>query len=164
MPASVRSKFTLSITADAAGDFGEVTKSFPGFDIYWPSGTASNQADVPWIDERTLAGSANEDLDLQALTGADGASKSCAEVRMLVIYNPATNGDALHISPSASNGWTAWQADASDVVKVQPGTWQILGCGVNGSYPVSASNKSFNVANQDGSAAAYHILVAATSA
>lgn len=164
MPASVRAKLTASITADAAGDFGGTRVDIPGFDFFWPSGTGANQIDVPFYDVRTLAGSANEDIDLQALTGADGASKSCAEVRMLMVYNPSTNGDAIHVKPSASNGWTALLADATDVAKIQPGTWFLFGCGADGKYPVSASDKSINVANQDGSAATYHILVAGPSA
>jgi hypothetical protein len=135
-------------------------------DLLLSSGTTAGKADLKHSSIRSVSASSNEDIDLRALTDGQGNTLTgLTEVVVLAIVADAGNGGALHVKPSASNGWLGVLADASDVLKVQPGAFVVLGCSADGAYPVGASTKSINVANQDsGAAASYQLIVIGRSA
>ena len=165
MAESFRAKLTASITADAAGDFGSLPTDFPSLDVLFQEGTGANQVDVCIFDTVTLAASGVTNLDLQALTGADGASKSLAEVRAILIRNRSGNSSKLTLSPNSTNGWTSFLQDATDVADVPVGFTLVLIGGTDGALTVGASNKVLDITNTDGSnAATYDIMIAGTSA
>lgn len=92
---ALTSRITLELSASQTGsnDFGG-----PEFSplmrkvIDFASGVGANQADLLFVDERTLAASATEDLDLAGvLTDAFGATITMAEVVAIFIFADADN-------------------------------------------------------------------------
>jgi len=165
MAESFRCKMTASTTADANGDFGSVHTDFPSIDVLFPEGTSASQVDVTYFATVTLAASGVTNLDLQAFTGADGASKSLAEVRAFIIRARSANNSKLTLSPNSTNGWTGLLQDASDILDLPVGANIWIVCGTDGAIPVTASNKVLDITNTDGSnTATYDLMIAGTSA
>lgn len=166
MALTTKLRIALEAIQTANTGYGGGTKAELDVDWLLSSGTSANQADQKHQSIRSINASSNEDVDLRALTDGQGNTLSgLAEVVFLAIVADANNGGALHVKPSASNGWLGLLADATDVVKVQPGAFVLLGCTADGKYTVGASTKSINVANQDsGAAASYTLIVIGRSA
>ncbi len=138
---------------------------FPTQDLRLTGGTGTNQADKGAYDERSLAGTTSEDIDLSALTWTpDGSALALVEVRAILFHAPSTNGGNIEIKPSAINGWTALLQDPTDILELAPGATIVLFAPVDGGYMVTAANKSINVNNTDAGAATYHMMVVGTSA
>lgn len=92
---ALTSRITLELSASQTGsnDFGG-----PEFSplmrkvIDFASGVGANQADLLFVDERTLAASATEDLDLAGvLADAFGATITAVEVVAIFIFADAAN-------------------------------------------------------------------------
>lgn len=76
-------------------------------------GTGTDQADLMYWIERTVATGANDDVDLAAaLSTAFGSSFTAAELALLVIINEQADGTAnttdLTVDFSVTNGWTGF--------------------------------------------------------
>jgi len=86
----------------------------------WKTGTILNQADELWIDERTLAASSSETLDLSGLLSqAFGDTLSLAKVKLFYLHNTSTIvGDVLEIG-GGSNPFLMFK-DGSDIKPVGP--------------------------------------------
>ena len=83
-------------------------------------GTGADQADRSFHDQRTLAASASEELDVAGvLTDAFGTTVSLARVKALLVRNLSAD-DSLLIGGAAANALGLF-ADASDVLKLRPG-------------------------------------------
>lgn len=166
---ALTSRITLDLTASQTGsnDFGG-----PEFKprmrkvIDLASGTGANQADLLWVDERTVAASSSEDLDLAGvLTDAFGATITAAEVVAIFIFADADNtnnvvvGDAT--SPVPLFGGT------NPTFSVKPGGFFCVG-GPNaaGLLTVGAgSTDDLKIANSSsGTGVTYQIAVLARSA
>lgn len=157
------------VSDDPAGDaIGKVRDAFPDVDMLWPDGTGSNQADQFFYDERTLAGGANEDIDLKALPAMPWSAPSAinmAEIRAIWIRVTDAQPDALEVKPGAANGFLGFLKDASDILVIHQGGEMRLTNPIDGLMPVGASTKVLNFLNSHGSTALnYHILVVGTSA
>jgi len=84
------------------------------------TGTGAGQADMTWSDQRTLAGSATEDLDLAgSLTGPFGNVLTFARVKGLLVKAASTNTNDVVVSRAAA-GIPLFSA-ASDAIPVKPG-------------------------------------------
>lgn len=131
----------------------------------WTSGTGSDQADLMWSDQRTLAGSTAEDLDLAgSLTDEFGNTLTFSLVKGIVIYSAAANGDILKVGGDA-NGLVNWVASATDIVQVRPGGLLALFAPDATGYSVTAGTGDvLQVENADASAATYDIVIIGVSA
>lgn len=132
------------------------------------SGTSANQIDKIWHDRRTLAGGANETLDLiGSLTDAFGVTASFAKVKAILIYNrTTTTGVFLLVGGAASNAWAGGMlVDASDKAKVGPGGFLAWASPVDGYAAAAGSTDNLKIENGHGSTAAeYDIIIIGTSA
>lgn len=85
-------------------------------------GSGAGQISKVFHDQRTLAASATEDLDLAAsLTDPLGATLTFAKVRLLLVYAAPGNTNLVNVGGASSNGFITPFGDATDVVKVRPG-------------------------------------------
>ena len=126
-------------------------------------GTTANRADLAHKSLHTIAGVGNSDIDLRALLEVGGvAMTTLTEVVALVLENAGTG--LLSIKPSASNGWLGLLADATDVLKLQPGAKILLWAPGDGLYPVGALTKSINVANAAATSAVLTLTLIGRSA
>jgi hypothetical protein len=164
----------LTATQTGSNDFGG-----PAFTprvekrLQFESGTAAGQADILWVDERTVASGANDDIDLAGvLTGAFGASIVAAElVALLVINGPRSEGSvnttALTIGDAASNPIAGFLGGTDPTIgPIQPGGFVALGAGHASGLGVVTGGAAdvLRIANAAGAAATYQIAVLARSA
>lgn len=85
------------------------------------SGTGSGQADLIFHDQRTLAASATEDLDLAgSLADAYGTTLTFARIKALLVIAAAANTNNVNVTRPASNGVPLFLA-AGDGIPVRPG-------------------------------------------
>lgn len=85
------------------------------------SGTGSGQADLIFHDQRTLAASATEDLDLAgSLADAYGTTLTFARIKAVLISAASANTNNVNVTRPASNGVPLFLA-AGDGIAVRPG-------------------------------------------
>lgn len=106
---SLTSRFMIEITSKLASglDLKTVTSDLAKrYTLDLANGVAAKQANVIWDDQRTLAASAVDSLDLAGggLVDAFGAAFAPAKLRGIVIYSSPANlnnltlfGDAAHV-------------------------------------------------------------------
>ncbi len=166
---ALTSKITLDLSASQTGsnDFGGPTFA-PRMRkvLELASGTGANQADLLWADERTLAASATEDLDLAGvLTDAFGTTITAAEVVAIFVFADSDNtndvivGDAT--APVALFGGT------NPTFSVKPGGFFCIGApNAAGQFTVGAgTTDDLKIANSSsGTSVTYQIAVLARSA
>lgn len=86
------------------------------------TGTAKDQADLIFHDQRTLAASATEDLDLAgSLLDVYGNTITFLKIKAMAFFGAAANTNDVEISQPAANGFTNWCLAASDGIVVGPG-------------------------------------------
>jgi hypothetical protein len=128
------------------------------------NGTGANQASKIFSDTRSIALSANEDLDLAgSLTSNFGATLTFATVKAILIRAKATNTNNVVVGPAAVTGFLGPFADAADRVAIKPGgTFLVTAPGVG--WTVGAGSADlFNVANSGaGSAVEYDVVIVGT--
>lgn len=150
-----------------ANDLGNpVFKSLLEKVLAFTNGTGANQADLVFADERTIAASGSEDLDLAGvLADAFGATITMAEVVGLIVYadpgntNDVVVGDAT--APVPLFGGT------NPTVAVKPGgIFVLFAPNAAGQFTVGAgSTDDLKVANSSsGTGVTYTIVVLGRSA
>lgn len=124
-------------------------------------GVGANQAQRLFTDQRTLAASATENLDLSGvLTDAFGASLAFTEVKALVIKAAAGNTNDVLVGGAASNGFITPFGDATDVVRVRPGGTLVLVAPDATGYAVTAGTGDLlKIANSAGSTSVTYDVV-----
>lgn len=131
------------------------------------TGTASGQADRIWHDERTLAASASEDLDLTGtLVDAFGATLTLARVKGLIVFANSANTNDVVIGNAASNGWVGPFGAAPHTLTVRPGGLLCLFApGPTGYVVTAGTGDLLHVANSaSGTPVTYDVVVIGASA
>lgn len=168
MPLSTKLLVDLDADYTAALDLS-TTENHLDFtrQIALATGTGANQADKIWHDERTLAASASEDLDLAGvLVDAFGATVTLARVKGLIVYAAAANTNDVVIGNAASNGWVGPFGAAAHTLAVRPGGLLCLFApGATGYVVTPSTGDLLHVANSaGGSSVTYDIVVIGASA
>lgn len=131
------------------------------------SGTGAGQADRVFSDTRTLAASANEDLDLAGvLVDALGATVTFARVKGLYVAAATGNSNNVIVGGAASNGFVSWVGAATHTVTVRPGGVLLLAASDATGYAVTAGTGDLlRIANSGaGTSVTYDIVVVGASA
>jgi len=127
-------------------------------------GAGLDQADVHWSDERTLAASASEDLDLAGgavLIDAFGTALALTEVVAIYIEADSTNTNNVLVGGAAANGFTTPFGAATDRIVVRPGGAALLIAPDATAYAVAAGTGDLlRVANSGaGTSVKYRIII-----
>lgn len=133
----------------------------------WASGVAANQADLVWSDKRTLAASANEDLDLAGvLAGALGGTVTFARVKLLMVLADAANTNNVVVGAAAATAWVGPFGAGTHTVAVQPGGCALFAAPGATAWPVGAGATDFlRIANSaGGTSVTYDVLAIGASA
>jgi len=168
MPLTTSLRAILNATQTGANDFGGPTFA-PMIDKLIPltSGVAANQADIIWADERTLAASATENLDLAgALTDAFGATVTAVKLKAVLVIAADANTNDVLVGGAASNAVPIF-GDVTDIAKAKPGGFVYLAApGLAGLCTVTASTGDIlKIANSSsGTSVTYKIAIVAASA
>ena len=130
-------------------------------------GTAADQADLLWYDERTVATAANDDLDLTALTRSVFGSVltvTFAKVKSLLIVNTATTaGEDLTIGAAASNAWAGPLGGSSHTLRVPADSPVLMVNRKTGWSVVDSSSDILRIANSGTADITYRIAIVGTS-
>ncbi|MEV6306481.1 hypothetical protein AB0M02_44235 [Actinoplanes sp. NPDC051861] len=129
-------------------------------------GTGANSADRMFHDQRTLAASASEDLDLAGVLASPfGATLTFVELRAVMICAASTNTNNVRVTRPASNGVPLFLA-ASDGLDIPPGGLFLWSCPADGKVSVTAGTGDLlTVANSSsGSTVTYDVVIVGTSA
>ena len=160
--------FKVTGTYTAAKDLSTVTdplalsKSIP-----LASGTGANQADLLFHDQRTIAASSNDDLDLAgSLSDSFGNTLTFVKVKTIYVFAATANTNSVVVGGAASNQFVAWVGDATDKVNILPGGAFMITAPSAAGYAVAAgSTDVLRVANSSaGTTVTYDITIIGTSA
>jgi hypothetical protein len=89
--------------------------------VEFATGAGVNQANMLWHDQRTLAPSATEDLDLAGvLVNGLGALQTFVRIKALIVAAALGNTNAVNVARSAANGVPIFLA-AGDGIALAPG-------------------------------------------
>lgn len=125
-------------------------------------GVGLNQVNRLWHDQRTLAASANEDLDLAGvLTDPFGGTITNARIKGIVIKAAATNTNNVIVGGAATNAFINWVGAATHTLTVRPDGVFALFAPDAGGYAVTAGTGDLlRVANSGaGSSITYDIVL-----
>lgn len=128
-------------------------------------GTDAGEADRIFSDERTLAASATEDLDLSgSLTNAFG-TVTFARIKAVFVIANSGNTNNVNVSRPASNGVPLFLA-AGDGLGVRPGGVFMWACtDATGVAVTAGTGDLLTIANSSsGSAVTYRIIIIGASA
>lgn len=120
------SKVNISLTGDltASLDFEAASSKLNKlFSLELGDGSGAGQAANIFSDQRTLAASATENLDLNGvLTNAFGQVISFTKIKALAIFAADTNVNDVVVGNAASNGFNAlFNGSATATAVVKPG-------------------------------------------
>lgn len=169
MALTSRLSFALASTLTGTHDFappGSVLSLAGQIDL--SSGTAAGQADKVFADQRTLAASATEDLDLAgSLADAFGATITFVKVKALLVRAAVGNTNNVVVGAAASNPW-ATLLNSTGTVALRPGAGFLAWAGAADAtgYAVTASTGDLlKIANSAaGTSVTYDVAVIGTSA
>jgi hypothetical protein len=153
----------MAITLLNAMDIGGA--NYPinfGANFSFENGSGDNQANAAWTDERTIAASGSENLDMVGvLADAFGATISISKIKALLVAASANNTNDVLIGGHATAALASFFGDATDVLRVKPGGAIALIAPKSAGYPVTATTADLiKVANSaGGSSVTYKILV-----
>lgn len=168
MPLETRLSLELSANQTSALDL--TTVSAP---VSWArqfvlsSGTGANQADKIFSDQRTLAASATENLDLAAvLLDAYGVAITFAKIKAILIAAASGNTNDVLVGGHGSAAMVNWVSDATDKIVVKPGGLFALVAPGATAYAVTATTADMlTVANSGaGTSVTYDVILIGTSA
>lgn len=134
--------------------------------IEMSNGTGAGAADLLFHDQRTIAASSSEDLDLAGgLTSPFGVALTFVEVRGILITAASGNTNNVRLSRPASNGVPLFLA-ASDGIDIPPGGLFAWACPADGKVTVTAGTGDLiTVANSSsGTPVTYDVIILGVSA
>ena len=154
-------RFTMNLTQVGSNDIGspKMAVNIEKLLTLLEGTAATNQANLFFSDTRTLAASANEDIDLAgALTSAFGATITAAEIVGIFIAAASGNTNNVNVTRPASNGFIGPFLAAGDGVSVRPGEWLPL-ISQSGWAVTAGTGDLLNIANSAGSTSVTYDIV-----
>ena len=139
------------------------------YDQSLEDGTAADQADLLWHDERAIAASANDDLDLTALSQTVFGSPlavNFAKVKAILLINTSTMaGDRLRLGGAGAAAFSApFAADDDAVVEIGPDSPLLLASKKDGWTVTGGTADVLRVHNPGANEITYKIAIVGTSA
>lgn len=167
MPLTSEIKLRIAAVLSTALDM--VTASAPldvETAIRLESGTGADAADRIFSDERTLGGSAFEDLDLAGvLVDALGATLTFARIRAIIVVNLATGANQAIIGAAATNAFVGPFGAATHTAAVRAGGLAAFVCRDATGWPVTAATADLlRITNSTTGSLTYRIIIIGCSA
>lgn len=167
--ATATAKLTAELLATQSSDLDVATRAattLVSAKTTLANGTGNNQINTVFSDRRTLAASANEDLDLSgtALQDTFGANLALTKVKAILIKAAATNTNNVVVKPGASNGFTGPFGAATHTQSIPPGGVWMVSAPLAGWTVTAATADLLNVANSSsGTSVTYEIAIVGVS-
>jgi hypothetical protein len=160
--------FTGSVKVGVTGtltnsiDIGSVAQSINYSQNYsLANGTSANQANMVWLDTRTLTASSTEDLDLAGgLSDAFGNTVTFTRIKAIIISASSANTNNVVVGGDGTAAFVNWVSDATDKLVVRPGGTLCLVSPDSTAYAVTATTADIlQVANSAGSTSVTYDIV-----
>jgi hypothetical protein len=161
-----RLRAAVSYKLEGMVDLGSAVAEYIGFDdTALADGTGENQADRVFSDTRTLAASANEDLDLAGtLLNPIGGAAAFAKIKAIIVRAAKANTNNVVVGNAASNGFVGPFGAAAHTVAVPPGGVFMITAPKAGWAVTGGTGDLLRVANSGaGTSVTYDIIVVGTS-
>lgn len=167
--ASLTARITWSLSGSYSNalDLGITGQASPAINraLDLASGVGASQADVLWSDQRTIAPSSTEDLDLKGggLTDVFGNAINPAKVRAILVYAATTNTNDVVLGGDANS--VPFLSTAATTVTLLPGASFVLTAPATAGIAVTAATGDIiQVANSGaGTSVTYDIVIIGTS-
>lgn len=159
------SNVSLSVTGLLTSALDFTTVSAPltrQYQKLLTDGAGANQANRLFHDQRTLAASAIEDLDLAGvLLDPFGAAITFARIRGMVVAAAAANTNNVIVGGAAATQFVSWVGAATHTVTVRPGGFLALFAPDATAYVTAAGATDFlRIANSaGGTSVTYDIIL-----
>lgn len=167
MALNTRLNVQLDATQTSALDLVSATAPLSvGFRKTLTNGTLANQANLVWSDQRTIAASGNDDIDLAGtLTNVFGAAVVFARVKTIFIKAAAANTNNVVVG-GASSTFTSWVTGTNPAILVRPDGSFHLSCSDATAYVVTATSADvLRISNSGaGTPVTYDIVIVGASA
>jgi hypothetical protein len=154
-------------TYAGTNDLGSVAFAFsPSATVQFSAGTGTGKADKLFSDQRTLAASATENLDLAGvLVDPLGATLTFGHVKAIYIHAAAANTNDVCVGGAATNTFSGPLADPTDIVCVKPGGVLVLTVASGVGWTVTpATGDILKVTNSAGTTGVtYDVVIVGTS-
>lgn len=104
------------------------------------NGEGANQAEVAFTDQRTLAASTGEDLDLSgtSLQDAFGNNVAFTSIKVMIVSAASGNTNNVLVGGASATAFSAFVSDPTDEVVIVPGGTFVLIAPSAAGYAVSA--------------------------
>lgn len=165
MATALAARIALAISGEFSNilDIGSATYPVGFGPVYaLTDGSGANQANKLFTDQRTLAASGTEDLDLNGtLVDAFGNTFSPTKIKALVVVADAANVNDVVVGGASANQAASFFGAATHSVKVKPGGMLVLVAPDATGYAITAGTADLlKIANSSsGSAVTYTIIV-----
>lgn len=128
-------------------------------------GTGANQAKNHWHDQRTLAASASESLDLAGgLTNLLGEVLTFTKIKAIFIFAATANTNNVEVGGAAANAFPLFK-DATDIYPAPPGgIFLVTFPDANGKAVTAGTGDLLKIANSGaGTGVTYDIVIVGTT-
>lgn len=167
MTAQFKLRPGFSWLLEGTGDLDQRTSKLAApAEIQLLIGTTASKADKAFADTRTLAASANEDLDLAgSLLDPFGATLTFVKVKGIYVRAAVGNTNSVILKPASSNGFLGPFGAATHTLTIPPNGYVCLCAPVAGWTVTAGTGDKINLANSAGSTTVtYDIVIIGTSA
>lgn len=160
--ASINWLFQEPLALTTVGDASQLS-----YEDQLANGSAADEADTIWSDQRTIAASGRDDLDLTALVHTLFGSTltiTLASVKAILLVNTSTtSGDTLQLDSSVTNACTApFGGSAASLVQIGADSALLLSSKKDG-WTVNSTHKILRVSNLSADSVTYSIVILGVS-
>ncbi len=159
-------KLSVAGTLNKDIDIGSLTHNINYAESYiFTNGTSANQANMMFVDTRTVALSSSESLDLAGgLTDAFGATITFTRIKGILIKASSSNTNNVVLGGDVTNTFLTWVGAETDSVVIRPGGMFCLMAPDATAYAVTASTGDLlQVTNSSsGTGVTYDIIIFGT--
>ncbi len=169
--ATLNTRLTASIDVSFVGDHefgGPIFNQSIRQVLDFTTGTGADQADIMWMDERTVASGATDSIDLtSSLKNPDGVQKILVRPTALLIINAPRNSSTpnttgLTVGGVAANTYAGFFSPATGgLISIQPGGGALLWNRGAASYATitDVTNDILAIVNSAGASNTYQIAI-----
>lgn len=125
------------------------------------NGTGAGNANMVFMDTRTITASSSEDIDLYGgLTDAYGTTINFTKIVGLIIAASSSNTNNVLVGGASATQFSNWTSNVNDVVVVRPGTTFMLMSNDATGYAVTSILDLLKIANSSsGSSVTYDLIL-----
>jgi hypothetical protein len=136
--ARVRVQASQTQDVDFCGDGIQVIDENLGITL--TAGTAANQCNLIWTDQRTLTQGTNETLDLKnaSLVNAIGNTVAMDVLKFIYVKN---NSTALTLSINGVASGVAFTSANTETIQLPPGAFVCFGCATAAAWDTASNTK-----------------------